>query len=53
MGSDYDVIELISQLQTLRKVAKDYKGKTIENIIQQIDSRLGAIGLIKIQEILQ
>lgn len=53
MGIDYDVIKLRSQLRVLQEIAKDYQGKTIENIIQQIESRVTNIGLIKIKEIAQ
>lgn len=53
MGIDYDVIELRSQLGVLRRIAKEYQGKTIENIIQQLGSRLAVIGSIKIKEIIQ
>ena len=52
MGVDYDVIKLKSQLQVLKEIAKDYQGKTVENIIQQIESRVATIGLIKIKEII-
>ena len=34
---DYD--RLTSQLEVLRQVANDYPGKTIENIIQQMEAR--------------
>ncbi len=30
---------LISQIVVLRQVARDYPGKTIENIIQQMEAR--------------
>jgi len=53
MGTDYDVIKLRSQLRVLKEIAKDYQGKTIENIIQQIYSRLSTIGVIKIKEIVK
>lgn len=35
---DYD--RLKSQLVVLRQVAKEYSGKTIDNIIQQMDARV-------------
>lgn len=35
---DYD--RLKSQLEVLRQVAKEYHGKTIDNIIQQMEARI-------------
>ena len=35
---DYD--RLKSQLEVLRQVAKEYSGKTIDNIIQQMEARV-------------
>ncbi len=32
--------ELLARLQALREVAKDYRGKTIDNIIQQMEARV-------------
>ncbi len=32
-------LHLTSQIGVLRQVAKDYQGKTIENIIQQMEAR--------------
>ena len=37
---DSEYFELILQSITLQKVAKDYPGKTIENVIVQIESRI-------------
>ena len=37
---DSEYFELILQSVTLQKVAKDYPGKTIENVIAQIDARI-------------
>ena len=34
-----DYNRLTSQIGALRQVAKDYPGKTIENIIQQMEAR--------------
>lgn len=34
-----DYNRLTSQIGVLRQVAKDYQGKTIENIIQQMEAR--------------
>lgn len=36
--ADYN--RLTAQLGVLRQVAKDYPGKTIENIIQQMETRV-------------
>ena len=33
-------VSLMSQYLVLKKVAKDYPGKTIENVIAQIDARI-------------
>ena len=33
-------VSLMSQYLVLKKVAKDYPGKTIENVIVQIESRI-------------
>ena len=41
--SDSEYIGLILQLLTLEKVKKDYPGKTIENVIAQIDARIDEI----------
>ena len=35
---DYD--RLKSQLEVLRQVAKEYQGKTIDNIIMQMEARI-------------
>ena len=37
---DSEYFELILQSVTLQKGAKDYPGKTIENVIVQIESRI-------------
>ena len=34
-----DYNRLTSQLEVLKRVAKDYPGKTIENIIMQMEAR--------------
>ena len=52
-STQYNVIELRQQLHTLRQVAREYSGKTIDNIIQQLELRYEEIGKIKIKEILQ
>lgn len=36
-------VSLMSQFIVLQKVAKDYPGKTIENVIAQIDARIDEI----------
>lgn len=38
-----DRFRLTSQLAILQDVAKDYQGKTIDNIIQQMEARLDEI----------
>ena len=35
-----DRIKITGQIATLKEIAIDYKGKTIENIIQQLELRL-------------
>lgn len=35
-----DYIRLLAQVAVLREIAMDYPGKTIENIIVQIEARL-------------
>ncbi len=42
-GTDYG--ELIILLKILRDVAKDYPGKTIDNIIQQMEARVKEVKL--------
>ena len=36
-------VSLMSQYLVLKSVAKDYPGKTIENVIAQIDARIDEI----------
>lgn len=38
-----DRIRITSQIAVLKEIAIDYKGKTIDNIIQQLEARLGAL----------
>lgn len=38
-----DRFRLTSQLVVLQEVAADYQGKTIDNIIQQIEARLDEV----------
>ena len=40
----YEENRLIRDLLVLREVAKEYPGKTVENIIVQIEARLNEIG---------
>lgn len=35
-----DKINIMAQIATLKEIAIDYKGKTIDNIIQQLELRL-------------
>lgn len=37
-----DRIKITAQIEVLKEVALDYKGKTIDNIIQQLEARLNA-----------
>ena len=37
-----ELIRLETQIAVLKEVAEEYPGKTIENIIQQIQSRVNA-----------
>ena len=38
-----DRYKLTYQLSVLQEVAKDYQGKTIDNIIQQMEARLDEV----------
>lgn len=40
MMTAVDKLTIMSQIATLKKIAIDYKGKTIDNIIQQLELRL-------------
>ena len=40
----YEENRLIRDLSVLREVAKEYPGKTVENIIVQLGARLNEIG---------
>lgn len=35
-----DRIRITAQITVLKEIALDYKGKTIDNVIQQLESRL-------------
>ena len=35
-----DEINIMAQIATLKEIAIDYKGKTIDNVIQQLELRL-------------
>lgn len=35
-----DKINIMAQIATLKEIAIDYKGKTIDNVIQQLEMRL-------------
>ena len=39
-----DYIRLVAQISVLKEVAADYPGKTIENIIAQLEARKKEIG---------
>lgn len=38
-----DRIRITAQIAVLKEIALDYKGKTIDNIIQQLEARLTAL----------
>lgn len=38
-----DRIKIAAQIHVLEDIAVDYKGKTIDNIIQQLEARLSAL----------
>nr|DAG22799.1 MAG TPA: hypothetical protein [Caudoviricetes sp.] len=38
-----DRIKIAAQINMLEDIAVDYKGKTIDNIIQQLEARLSAL----------
>ena len=37
MITEADRIKITAQIETLKEIAIDYKGKTIDNIIQQLE----------------
>jgi len=38
-----DRIKIVAQIAVLEDIAVDYKGKTIDNIIQQLEARLSVL----------
>lgn len=40
MMTEGDKINIMAQIATLKEIALDYKGKTIDNVIQQLELRL-------------
>lgn len=40
MMTAVDRIRITAQVAILKEIALDYKGKTIDNVIQQLESRL-------------
>lgn len=38
-----DRIEIAAQIEVLEDIAVEYKGKTIDNIIQQLEARLSVL----------
>lgn len=38
-----DRIKIAAQIEVLEDIAVDYKGKTIDNIIQQLEERLSVL----------
>ena len=39
-------LKIAAQIEVLEDIAIDYKGKTIDNIIQQLEARLSALKLV-------
>lgn len=44
MGKGLERLRLVAQIAILKEVAEEYPGKTIENIIVQLEARLKEIG---------
>lgn len=44
MGKGLERLRIIAKIDTLKVVAEEYPGKTIENIIVQLEARLIEIG---------
>ena len=40
-----DRIKITAQIEILKEIALDYKGKTIDNVIQQLELRLADLNL--------
>ncbi len=40
-----DKLTIMAQIATLKEIALDYKGKTIDNVIQQLELRLADLNL--------
>lgn len=40
MMTAVDKLTIMAQIATLKEIAIDYKGKTIDNVIQQLELRL-------------
>ena len=40
-----DKLTITAQIATLKEIALDYKGKTIDNVIQQLELRLADLNL--------
>lgn len=40
-----DKFTIMAQIATLKEIALDYKGKTIDNVIQQLELRLADLNL--------
>mgnify|MGYP006924866133 CR=1 FL=1 len=40
-----DKLTIMAQIATLKEIALDYKGKTIDNVIQQLELRLVDLNL--------
>lgn len=38
-----EILKIAAQIEVLEDIAIDYRGKTIDNIIQQLEARLSAL----------
>lgn len=45
MMTSADRIKITAQIAILKEIAIDYKGKTIDNVIQQLELRLADLNL--------
>lgn len=45
MMTTADRIKITAQIAILKEIALDYKGKTIDNVIQQLELRLADLNL--------
>lgn len=45
-----DRVKIEAKIKVLKDIAVDYKGKTIDNIIQQLEARLSASKKVQVSE---